>query len=217
MCFVPKERKKENCGYLCPLCYLIIHTFKVIRRAWEAWCSSCYHIWQLYQVLVPTGRSGMEETFPSLPAPPEALDPVQRRAPAINKHSFTTLIARPGVFIFYIMGLSSASGFLHHLSESQVELNENSSRLRHEWMFSTFLPLWRCCLLDGDERRISEVDQKEGGGNAKDEWAVQLNSVCFFSGLFLPAVFHCCCQRCRLCLRLKAVGGSAVSPQPWWL
>lgn len=43
--------------------------------------------------------------------------------------------------------------------------------------------------LAGDERRISKavVDQKEGGGNAKDEWSVQLNSVCFFSGSFFSS------------------------------
>lgn len=123
-------------------------------------------------------------------------------------------------FDFYIMGLTNTSGFQHHLSESQVARPENGSRLRHEWIFSTFLPLWRCCLFDRDEWQISKavVDQKEGRRRERARRMVSAaQQHLLFSGFFLPAVFHCSCQRCRLCLRLKAVGGTAVLPQPWWL
>lgn len=117
-------------------------------------------------------------------------------------------------FDFYIMGLSSASGFLHHLSENQAALPEPSSRLRHEWMFSTFLPLRRCCISGGDdvEKPNSKAVVDPDGRRREDaRWTVNATKHCL---LFLPAVFHCFCQRSSFVFEVEGcVGGqSRLSP-----
>lgn len=170
---------------------------------------------------MPTGCSGIEEIFPSLPAPPE----VFAQSPSHKQTFIYHLNHQTWWFDFYIMDLSNTSGFLHRLSESQAALPEHSSRLRHEWMFSTFPLLRWCCLLtgDGDEQPNSKavVDQ-DGRRREHARWMVNAAKRCL---LFLPAVFHCCCQRLSFVFEVEGCGGDgnlasalmALAAVPWAL
>lgn len=51
------------------------------------------------------------------------------------------------------------------------------------------------------------VDQKEGGGNGKDEWPVQLKGICFFSGLLSPSCFSLLLSEMSFVFEVEGCGG----------